>query len=222
MFLAIIPAYNEEKTIGSVVQSLFNQVDEVVVVDDGSTDSTYEQAREAGATVLRHELNRGQGAALETGHEYARTLGVEQVLHFDADRQFDAADIRPALDRLKNTSADVLLGSRFLDIKKNIPWFKRSIILPMGKLFHLIFYGIHLTDAHNGFRLLNRRALDSIRLTQDRMAHASEIPVQAGWAGLKIVEFPVKVVYREYGQGVEGGLRILRDLLLEKFIRNDG
>ena len=219
MFLAIVPAYNEEKTIGSVVQSLFDHVDRVVVVDDGSRDETAARAAGAGATVLRHELNRGQGAALETGHEYARMIGAEHVLHFDADEQFDVADIRPALAKLKNTAADVLLGSRFLDGRSRVPWVKRRLLLPLARLFHRLTDRTRLTDAHNGFRVLNRRALEVIRLTQDRMAHASEIPAQAARGGLKTVELPVRVVYREYGQGMGGGARIIKELIFGKFIR---
>ena len=219
MFIAVVPAYNEEKTIGSVVQSLFDHVDRVVVVDDGSTDRTLEEAQAVGAVVLRHELNRGQGAAIETGHEYARAIGAEHVLHFDADGQFDAGDIRLALVKLKNTAADVLLGSRFLDSRSSLPMVKRHLLLPLARIFHRLTYRTRLTDAHNGFRIVNRRALDSIRITQDRMAHASEIPAQAARAGLKIVELPVRVVYREYGQGMGGGARVIKELILGKFIR---
>lgn len=219
MLLAVVPAYNEASTIGSVLQSLFDHVDEVVVVDDGSTDKTYEQARQTGATVLRHALNRGQGAALETGHEYARALGAEYVLHFDADGQFDAADIRPALEKLKNTAADILLGSRFLDGRSNVPWLKRRVFLPLARLWHNLIYRSNLTDIHNGFRLLNRRALQALRLTQDRMAHASEISVQAARAELTIVEFPVKVTYHQYGQKAKDGLTVLKDLIFANFIR---
>ena len=93
MFIAIVPAHNEESSIGSVVRSLVRHVDQVVVVDDGSRDATAKEAASAGAVVLRHAINRGQGAALETGHEYARRAGADFVLHFDADGQFDAADV---------------------------------------------------------------------------------------------------------------------------------
>ena len=219
MFIAIVPAHNEEKSIGSVVQSLFYHVDEVVVVDDGSEDETAARAREAGAVVLRHELNRGQGASIETGHEYARAIGAEQVLHFDADGQFDVADIRPALEKLKNTSADVLLGSRFLDDRSNVPWVKRRVLLPLARRLHRLIYRTRLTDVHNGFRILNRRALDSIRITQDRMAHASEIPAQAARFGLKTIELPVKVVYREYGQPSSAGWRIIFDLFTGRLLK---
>jgi len=232
MFLALVPVYNEEKTIGSVARSLFGRVDQVVVIDDGSEDATAQEGEAAGAIVLRHEINRGQGAALETGHEYARRVGADFVLHFDGDGQFDVADIAPSLQALKESQADVLLGSRFLkksvigDRKSEnqeptlaVPIFKFRIILPLARLFHCVFYRVYLTDAHNGFRILNRRALEHIRITHDRMAHATELVAQAHRAGLRIIEFPVRIVYREYGHGVTEGFVILRDLCVGKFVR---
>ncbi len=218
MFLAIVPAYNEEERIGSVVRSLFGHVDEIVVVDDCSKDGTRKQAREAGAVVIRHKINRGQGATLETGHEYARKHGAEYVLHFDGDNQFDALDINPALQKMREKEADVLLGSRFLDDRSRIPWFKKHILLPLGRLVSRAFGGIKLTDVHNGFRILNKNALDKIRIKQDRMAHASEIPELIKRHGLKYIEFPVKVTYHEYGQRAVGGLKVLKDLFFGKFL----
>ena len=93
MFLAIVPAYNESKRIGSVVRSLFDHVDMVVVVDDASRDATATLAQQAGATVLQHTVNRGQGAALETGHAYARSIDATYVLHFDGDGQCNLLNI---------------------------------------------------------------------------------------------------------------------------------
>jgi glycosyltransferase involved in cell wall biosynthesis len=219
MFVAIVPAYNEEKHIGSVVRSLLKQVDRIVVIDDGSSDSTAKEAKSAGAIVICHEINRGQGAAIETGHEYARLVGADYVLHFDADGQFDTNDIKPALTSLKEKRADMLLGSRFLDNRSNLPLVKRHFVLPVGRLVNRILTGVSLTDAHNGFRILNRHALDSIHLSHDRMAHASEITFLAHKANLVIIEFPVKVVYREYGQSAFGGIEIVRDFLFGKVIK---
>lgn len=218
MFLAIVPAYNEEKSIGSVARNLFQHVDRVVVVDDGSDDNTARAAEEAGAFVLRHELNRGQGAALETGHEYARAVGADAVLHFDADGQFDVTDIAPALEQLKRVQADILFGSRFLDKRSSVPWFKKRALLPVGRVVSRLFGGGKLTDTHNGFRILTKRALEKIQLTQDGMAHATEIQSLVKRHGLRYTEHPVKVTYDEYGQGIQEGTRIVRDLLLGKFV----
>ena len=219
MLLALVPAYNEEKNLPSVIRSLLSEVDAVVVIDDASTDNTAAVAEQAGARVLIHPLNRGQGAALETGHAYARQTGAEYVLHFDADGQFDATDIQPALHTLKNSGADILFGSRFLGKSSNIPWSKQYIIFPLGKIMNRFFGSLPLSDVHNGFRILNKTALEKIYITHDRMAHATEIPVLTKRHGLKHIEFPVHVTYHEYGQGGLGGLQILKDLFTGKFIR---
>ncbi|MDP2692388.1 MAG: glycosyltransferase family 2 protein [bacterium] len=230
MLIAIIPAYNEEKNLGSVVRSLLNLpssskdyagqlVDRVVVVDDGSLDKSGEIARDAGAVLLNHKINRGQGAALQTGHDYALAEGADYVLHFDADGQFDAGDIVPAFNALKESGADILFGSRFLGKESNIPFVKKYILFPFARVFNKYFTGIKLTDIHNGFRILNRKALLNIEIKQDRMAHATEIIGIVRQKGLKYIEFPVKVVYRTYGQGVEGGIRILKDLFVGMFVR---
>ena len=218
MFVAVVPAYNEEKKIGSVVQSLFGHVDKVVVVDDSSKDNTSENAIQAGAIVLQHKINRGQGAALQTGHDYALKLNADYVLHFDGDGQFDVMDIEPALDKMKEKKVDILFGSRFLDDRTKIPWFKKYILFPPAKLFNKIFGGVNLTDIHNGFRILNRKALSSLKIEQDRMAHATEIPARAKKLGLKYIEFPVKVTYHRYGGGLTHGLGVVKDLLLGRFL----
>ena len=194
-------------------------MDRVIVVDDGSSDATASLAEAAGALVLRHKLNRGQGASLETGHEYARSINADYVLHFDADSQFSVDDIAPALTKLKQKNADILFGSRFLDQRSDIPWFKRYILLPFGRVFNWLWGAPLLSDAHNGFRLLNKRALHAIHLTQDRMAHATEIPVQVKQYGLSYIEFPVQVMYREYGQGLKGAGKIVYDLFIHKGIK---
>ena len=219
MFLAIVPAYNEEDSIGSVVRDLFHHVDEVVVVNDGSRDETVREATDAGATVLSHEINRGQGAALETGHEYARRAGATHALHFDGDGQFCVEDIAAAKAKLEQSNADILFGSRFLDNRSELPWLKKYLLLPLGRLVNRLFGAPKLSDAHNGFRILGPRAIESIRITHDDMAHATEIPILASHAGLTIVEHPVKVQYREFGQGPVGGLRIVRDLFLGSFVK---
>lgn len=219
MILALVPAYNESKNIGSVVRSLFDHVDEIVVVDDASSDETAAIARNAGATVISHRINRGQGASLETGHTYAREQGATYVIHFDGDGQFTTDDIAPALRRIKEHGADVLLGSRYLGDVSEVPYSKRYILLPLARCIHKVFYRLHLTDAHNGFRVLSRNALNTISITQDRMAHATEIPALALRHGLILIEHPVKISYHEYGQGVGGGFAVVKDLFIGKLLQ---
>jgi len=216
MIFVVVPAYNEEKKIGRVIRGLFEQgYKNIVVVDDGSTDRTAEIARQAGAVVLRHEVNRGQGAALQTGNEHALRAGAEIVVHFDADGQFNPADIRPAIEKLKDF--DVVLGSRFLDSRSRIPWFKRHIVLPVSRWINFVFTRLKLTDVHNGFRALSRKALEKLHISHDGMAHNSEIISQIREHGLTFVEQPVEVTYYEYGQGIGGGVKILWDLIVSKF-----
>lgn len=219
MFVAIVPAYNEEKSIASVISDLLTEVDSVVVVDDASLDATVALAKAAGAVVLQHEINRGQGAALETGHAYARTLGAEYVIHFDADGQFDVADIAPALHELKQKKADILFGSRFLGKNSNVPWTKKNIIFPLGKIINTLFGSVALSDVHNGFRILSSRALEKVVITQERMAHATEIPALVKFHNLSYVEFPITVTYHEYGQSGIGGLHVVKDLITGKFLK---
>ncbi len=218
MFVAIVPAYNEEKTIDIVVKKILPHVDRVVVVDDASTDTTVAKAQMAGAIVLSHALNRGQGAALETGHEYARRIGAQGVLHFDADDQFDPNDVPIAWKFFHESGAHILFGSRFLGKSSNIPFTKQYILFPLGKAVNRIFGSLPLSDVHNGFRILSPYALEKIRLTHDRMAHATEISVLAKKHGLHWVEFPVKVTYHRYGQGGMGALRVLKDLFTGLFV----
>lgn len=216
--IAIVPAFNEEKKIAEVVTALRSVVSEVVVVDDCSVDQTAHQAAKAGATVLEHIVNRGQGAALETGHAYARNVGAAYVVHFDGDGQFSAADIPGAIAKLKKEQADILFGSRFLDVRSDIPVFKRYILLPVGKYIDRCFGSVHLSDVHNGFRVLNKKALEKIVITQDRMAHASQIPQLVQKYGLRYTEYPVHVTYHEYGQGTAGGFAVLKDMIVGYFV----
>lgn len=218
MKIAIVPAYNEADNIVAVIRGLLPLVDEVVVVDDGSIDATAQEAIRAGAQVVRHELNRGQGAALETGHEYARQKKAEIIIHFDADGQFDPADVQKGIVQLQNSGVDIILGSRFLGIQSNIPFFKKNIILPMARFVERLAGAAPLTDAHNGFRIFNNKALHVLQLTQARMAHATEIPQLITKHNLRYAEMPIVVMYKRFGQNVGGGFKIIRDLIMNKIV----
>jgi glycosyltransferase involved in cell wall biosynthesis len=234
MVLVVVPAYNEETKIGRVIRGLFEHVHglkrfddtdcadfgSVVVIDDGSSDKTAAVACASGAVVLSHLVNRGQGAALETGDTYARMQQADYVVHFDADEQFNPADIAPALQVMKEKGIDVVLGSRFMDNRSKLPWLKKHIILPIARWVNFVFTGVRLTDAHNGFRILSKNALNKIFITQDRMAHNTEIVQQIKKYKLSYIEFPVEVRYHEYGQGVSGGYKIIRDLLVGLFFKS--
>ncbi len=217
MIFVIVPAFNEEKKIGRVIRDLFEHgYNNVVVVDDGSSDDTAVGAELAGATVLCHQLNRGQGAALQTGNEFALRAGAKVIVHFDADGQFNPKDIAGAVDLLNSNQLDAVLGSRFLGKRSNIPFFKNFFILPVSRLINNFVTGLKLSDVHNGFRVLNDRAARTIKITQDGMAHNSQIPKLIKQHNLKYAEYPVEVFYEENGQGIGGGFKILYDLLIDK------
>jgi len=219
MLVAVIPAWNEADSIGSVLEGIKKYVDEIVVVDDGSSDQTTAIARAAGVHTIVHTINRGQGAALQTGQDYARILGADYVVHFDADGQFDPQEIPLALKALQSAQADILFGSRYLGKKSELPFTKRYILHPLSRFVNFLFGTPNMSDAHNGFRVLSRKALHTIEIQQDRMAHATEIPAQVKEHGLNYIEFPVTVRYFEYGQNIQGGFRILKDLIMGQFIR---
>lgn len=214
----IIPAYNEEKNITEAVKKtkLFGY--QIVVVDDGSSDQTSFLAEKEGAVVLKHLLNRGQGAALETGNQYALKRQARIIVHFDADNQFLAEEIKDIIRPIEDGEAEVVFGSRFLTKTSKIPWSKRKIIFPLARLVNKIFFGISLTDPQSGFRALSRAALEKVKIENERMAHCSEIIFKTFKNNLKIREVPITVIYRDFGQDLKDGLKIIKDLFLAKLI----
>jgi len=219
--IAIIPAFNEESRIAAAVRDASSFVDSVVVVDDCSRDNTANAARTAGAIVLRHAINRGQGAALQTATEYAlNRLGAEIVVHFDADGQMQGSDIPAMVEPIQSGAADVVLGSRFLGKAVDMPT-SRRIVNRLAQWFTVAISGIRLTDTHCGFRALSRRAAQEMTITLDRMAHASQIQDLVVVKKLRYVERPVTIVYSaETLAKSESSMRafgIVKDILKDKF-----
>jgi len=220
----IIAAYNEARSISSVIKGLRKaKYTNIVVVDDCSQDTTYNVAERAGAVVLRHMVNRGQGAALRTGIEYALEHGAGICVTFDADGQHRIEDLPAMLKPVLSGKFDVALGSRFMKKRGNIP-LRRKLTLRIAVLVQNIFYGIHLTDAHNGFRVFSRKAAQAINITCDRMAHASEIAEQIHTHNLRYKEVPIIIKYSketlEKGHGSFGqGIRVFFDMLMKKLSR---
>lgn len=217
-----MPAYNEAARLGRTLQTLLPLYPNVVVIDDGSRDATRQVAHEAGAWVLRHEVNSGQGAALQTGLDFALRQGADYLVTFDADGQHDPGDIARLLAPLERGEADVSLGSRFLGQTVNMP-FTRKLILKAGVLFTRLVSNIKVTDAHNGLRAMTREAASRIQLLQDRMAHASEILDQIRQQQLRYVEVPVTIRYTAdtlaKGQGSMQAVKIAGELLLGRMIK---
>ena len=201
----VIPAYNEERHLERTLNDVRNQSDRyhVVVVDDGSTDRTYDIAR-SHARAIRHPVNRGMGAAL--------------VVHFDAAGQHHASEIRRFIDKIETGEYDVVLGSRYLD-SHSTPFTKKYFIHWPARVFQNAMTGVRLTDVHNGFRAMSRSAAEKIRIEQDRMAHNSEIVAQLRARRLRFCEVPVTITYAEYGQSLVDGIKIIRDLIVKQLLK---
>lgn len=218
----LIAAYNEGERLAQTLQTLTARYGGVVVVDDGSVDDTGHHALAHGAWVLRHVVNCGQGAALQTAIDFALRQGAQIVVTFDADGQHCAEEIGRLVAPVRSGEVDVALGSRFLGRAEGLPW-SRWAVLKLGVLFTRIFSRIDVTDTHNGFRALSRHAAERIQIRQNRMAHASEILDQIRHQGLRFCEVPVTIRYSQgtlaKGQTSWNALKIVGQLLLGRFIR---
>lgn len=211
----VIAAYNEAAMIDRVVSAVVAEGWRVVVVDDGSRDDTARAARVPGAVVLRHAVNLGQGAALQTGIDYAIRQGAERIVTFDADGQHAVEDIPAMVAALDD--ADVALGSRALGKTVGAGW-RRRTFLRLATLVSNRMSGVKLTDAHCGFRAFRAEIARSLRITQDRMAHASELLTLIGQSGCKVVEVPITVHYTDYSkQKGQSGLQAVRIMFDQVF-----
>jgi polyprenyl-phospho-N-acetylgalactosaminyl synthase len=215
----VIPAYNEAKNISGVISKLKEVTSNIVIVDDCSSDNTAEIVKGLNVILLRHIINRGQGAALQTGNEFALSQGAEIIVHFDADGQMQVKDIASVIAPIASGQFDVVFGSRSLDKRSQTPWSKKYFIHYPGIIFNWLFTGVKLTDAHCGFRALSKKAAEKIIITQDGMAHATEILDQVRQHNLKYQEVSVEILYHEYGQRFSSGFRIIRDLVLAKIVK---
>jgi glycosyltransferase involved in cell wall biosynthesis len=220
----VVPVYNEGPVIRSTLQALLDRGYSVVAVDDASTDETRQVLRPLPIHSLRHQINLGQGAALQTGMTFALGRGADFIVHFDADGQHRADDIEVLLAPLRNDEADVALGSRFLreEDRRAVPPTKR-VLLKAGVLVNGLLTRVWLSDAHNGFRAFTRAAAARIDLRENRFAHASEILVQIRRARLRFVERPTAIVYTERsvskGQPMWNSVKIVIDILLRRIFR---
>jgi glycosyltransferase involved in cell wall biosynthesis len=212
----VIAAYNEEKVVANTVKNVLADYPNVVVVSDGSRDRTAEEATSAGAAVLRHPINLGQGAALQTGIDYALSRDADYIVTFDADGQHRVADIGALLAKLKSENADIAFGSRFLGEAVGITP-RRRLVLKLGVLFNFIFTGLMMTDAHNGLRVMTADSARKIRIRQNGMAHASEFVEQVARLKLRWIEVPIVVIYTDYsaakGQRLGNSFNIALDVI---------
>jgi len=215
-----IPMYNDEKMILNVIKDLNKAgYHNIVVVDDGSKDNGYEVVKKnTDAIITRHIINRGQGAALQTGMEVAIDRGAKYIVHFDSDGQHDVKDLDHMLETLIKGKYDIVLGSRFIQENK-IP-LKKRIILRLGIIFTFLLSQIWLTDVHNGLRVMTAQTAKKLDLQHDRMEHASEILDKVKSLNLKYKEVPVTIHYTDYsqakGQKISNSINIAIKLISSK------
>ncbi len=221
--IAVMAAFEEEARVGETVREVMPFVDRLVVVDDGSRDHTAERARALGATVFRHAVNRGQGAALKTGTLAALDLGATIIVHVDADGQHDPSAIPSLIAPIRSGMADVVFGSRLLDDAYTTIPPSRRVLLAGARSFNRFVLGIprQITDPQCGFRAMTAEAVHHIPFTQDRYAHASEILRVVTRSSLRWQEVPVRVRYSTEtlakGQHALDALAIVWHLILGAF-----
>jgi glycosyltransferase involved in cell wall biosynthesis len=196
VLVVVIPAFNEERFIGSVVLGARQYAQTVIVVDDGSTDATAALAEAGGALVLRHEANLGKGAALNTGFQKARALGAEMVVILDGDGQHRADEIPNIVQPIQAGSADMVLGSRYMGEENAAPFYRKVGQVVMTWLTNASS-GVHMTDTLSGYRAFSRRALERIDFHEGGWGAETELQFQAHDLHLKIAELPIHVVYQE-------------------------
>lgn len=205
--IAVMPAYQEAARVRAAVLASLPHVDMVVVIDDGSKDGTGTIAAEAGGLVLRHMMNRGQGAALKTGNQAALELGADIIVHIDADGQHDPLGIASLVEPIKTGTADVVMGSRFLGIAPEGMPASRRLLIQGIRFFNTYVLGIpgHLTDPQSGYRAMSAVAARGIHFSQDGMAHCSEI-LRLTTKSWRWQEVPVRVLYTKdsLAKGQEG------------------
>ncbi|MCR4324819.1 MAG: glycosyltransferase family 2 protein [Candidatus Curtissbacteria bacterium] len=199
----IVPALNESPVIFKVLKSLPKKINgstkvEVLVVDDGSSDNTFQEARRARVHVIRHLINRGLGAAIKTGMHWAQKNGADIAVTFDADGQHNPKDINKIIEPIISKKADVAIGSRFRK-KQNVP-FDRFIINWLANFVTLLLFGVYSTDSQSGLRAFSKKALAHIDFKADRMEFSSEILLEAKRNNLKVKEVPVSAIYTQYSR----------------------
>ena len=212
----VIPAFNEAAVIGEVIADVRSAFEHVVCVDDGSTDGTGEIARRAGAHLVRHPINLGQGAAIQTGVEYARRQpGARAFATFDADGQHRVKDVAAMIDRLGAGDVDVVIGTRFANHEGSRPPFFKRIVLRTAARLSRRGRRLGLTDTNNGLRVFNKKVADGLDITMSGMSHANEFVMLIAENRWRVVEQPVEVLYTEYskskGQPLLNGINIIFD-----------
>jgi glycosyltransferase involved in cell wall biosynthesis len=221
--IIVIPAYNEERTIAEVVRSATSYADKVIVVDDGSGDQTGPLAKQNGALVIRHAVNRGVGAALGTGIEAAVRMGADAVVTMDADGQHRAEDAGRVFDRLAKGDVDFVIGSRLKkgDDQGHMP-LHRVLFNTIGNVLTFLLFGVWVSDSQSGLRGLSQKAASTLDLRTSGMESLSEFLKEKRDKHWKMAEVPIKAIYTEYsmskGQNFFVGVKVAIRLIFRRFI----
>lgn len=194
--VAVIPAYNEDRFIASVVLKTRQYVSTVIVVDDGSTDLTASLAEAAGAIVVRHSSNQGKSAALNTGLRHVTQMSADVIVLLDGDGQHHPQDIPAVLQPVVDQLADIVVGSRFMRLGNRIPRWRIFGQHALTSLTNALS-GVPLTDSQSGFRALSEAAIRQLRFSQGGFIVESEMQFLARELGLRMLEVPIGVTYAE-------------------------
>jgi len=189
-----IPAYNEEKNIASIITKLKKITDSIIVCDDGSSDMTSDISKNLGAIVITHKKNMGYGVAINSIFQKAKELNSDLLVTFDADGQHRVEDIEKVVEPIKNNTADLVIGSRFLDKKSNVPNYRKIGIKVITKITNVSIKK-KLTDSQSGFRAYNKQVLSQISPSDIGMGISTEILIKSSSKGLRIMEVPVTILY---------------------------
>ena len=218
----IIPAYNEEKTIQRVIREVKNYIENIIVIDDGSIDNTFEMAKSEGAIVYHHMINRGLGGALSTGIQAALLYKTDIFLTFDADGQHKAEDIPKMIKPIIENHADIVIGSRLLNLSENMPRI-RKLANHVANMVTYILFGIKTTDSQSGLRCFNKKTAQLISIKTNSMEVSSEIIKEIKVHNLKLVEVPIQAIYTDYslskGQNFVLGFKTFIKLIILKLFK---
>ena len=189
-----IPAYNEEKSIALIITKLKKITDSIIVCDDGSSDMTAEISKNLGATVISHKKNMGYGVAINSIFQKSKELNVDLLVTFDADGQHRVEDIQKVIEPIKNNVADLVIGSRFLDKKSDVPNYRKIGIKVITQVTNASIRK-KLTDSQSGFRAYNGQVLSQIFPSDMGMGISTEILIKSSSKGLRIMEVPITILY---------------------------